>query len=136
MIIFSLFFFSGRGVVLKHGLFNEISQGKIFDFIIEDFRFVCLQTEMHFFSVCVRVCSFRDCKILWCGIRINPHSHLIRIHTYQVWKRTRSLFLSGLWSLYRGPVFICTEKEPWLLHTHEHEQSVKIALIFQGAQMR
>ncbi len=43
---------------------NGISQGKIFDFIIEDFRFVCLQTDafLSFFGECV--CVFRDCKIL------------------------------------------------------------------------
>lgn len=50
---------------LEYGLFNEISQGKIFDFIIEDFRFVCLQTEMHFFSVCV--CA-RFGTVKYCGV--------------------------------------------------------------------
>lgn len=61
---FCLFFlFSGRGVILSYGLFNEIFQGKIFDFIIEDFRFVCLQTEMHFFF-CVCVCCLGTVRYL------------------------------------------------------------------------
>lgn len=56
LIVFFVLF-RGGGYFELMDFLNGISQGKIFDFIIEDFRFVCLQTEMRFFffflpSVC------------------------------------------------------------------------------------
>lgn len=80
LIVFFVLF-RGGGYFELMDFLNGISQGKIFDFIVEDFRFVCLQTELRFclFFLCfVSVCAcLRDCKIL--GVELGSGAILIPV---------------------------------------------------------
>lgn len=119
-----MFFVLGQGC---YGLFNEISQGKIFDFIIEDFRFGCLQTEMHFLF-CVCVCYFGTVRYLVWNL---DKSSFPSVFTFTRFGKGRAqpFSLQTVEFVQRTCIHLY-RKEPWLLHTHEHEQTVKSCSYF------
>lgn len=120
-----LFFFRGGGYFELMDFLNGISQGKRFDFIIEDFRFVCLQTEMHFFCECV--CVFRDCKIL--GVELGSSSILI-----PVWcvftladseKDAPPFSLQTVEFVQRTCIHLYRKELGYCTHAHTHEHASK-----------